>query len=145
MRRKKLKEGWYFDCKCSRCQDPTEYGTLISATRCLRCGEGTILPCMYFDFLLGSRANVRLISCWKFPRTNFWYSCHKGRQGRNSSKIQSDPPLTDKSKSWNTQICVITSNFKFQMKIYFPVKIKCEKILVCHHTYLCILAFTFVS
>lgn len=44
MRRKKLKEGWYFDCKCSRCQDPTEYGTLISATRCLRCGEGTILP-----------------------------------------------------------------------------------------------------
>ena len=33
----------------------------------------------------------------------------------------------------------------FQMKIYFPVIIKCEKILVCNHTYLCILNFTFVS
>ena len=34
----------YFDCKCPRCQDPTENGSLVSATRCLRCGEGTILP-----------------------------------------------------------------------------------------------------
>merc|ERR1712223_1868137 len=45
MRREKLKSGWYFDCKCERCRDPTELGSLVSATRCLRCnGEGIILP-----------------------------------------------------------------------------------------------------
>lgn len=44
MRREKLRSGWYFDCKCARCQDPTECEAFTSATRCLRCGEGTILP-----------------------------------------------------------------------------------------------------
>ncbi len=44
MRRTKLREGWYFDCSCPRCVDPTEAESFTSATRCLRCGEGTILP-----------------------------------------------------------------------------------------------------
>lgn len=44
MRREKLRKGWYFDCACMRCQDPTEGGAFVSATRCLRCGDGTILP-----------------------------------------------------------------------------------------------------
>lgn len=44
MRRQKLKQGWYFDCKCVRCVDPTESDSFVSATRCMRCGEGTILP-----------------------------------------------------------------------------------------------------
>lgn len=43
MRREKLRQGWYFECKCWRCIDPSEGGALTSATRCLRCGEGTIL------------------------------------------------------------------------------------------------------
>ena len=39
----KLRNGWYFECRCLRCLDPTECGALTSATRCLRCGEGSIL------------------------------------------------------------------------------------------------------
>jgi hypothetical protein len=44
LRRQRLREGWYFDCRCARCIDPTEAETFSSATRCLRCGHGTILP-----------------------------------------------------------------------------------------------------
>jgi hypothetical protein len=33
MRRQKLKSGWYFDCKCARCCDPTENESFVSATR----------------------------------------------------------------------------------------------------------------
>ncbi len=44
MRRLKLKRGWYFDCKCPRCQDPTEHEAFTSATRCVRCGDGSIVP-----------------------------------------------------------------------------------------------------
>jgi len=50
MRQEKLKNGWYFDCRCPRCLDPTEGETFTGATRCLRCGEGTILPINPVDF-----------------------------------------------------------------------------------------------
>ncbi len=43
-RREKLKDGWYFDCECPRCKDPSELGLLTSATLCLRCTDGVILP-----------------------------------------------------------------------------------------------------
>ncbi|XP_040574757.1 SET domain-containing protein SmydA-8 [Lepeophtheirus salmonis] len=44
-RRSRISNNWFFDCKCDRCRDPTENGSFLSATRCLRCvGEGTILP-----------------------------------------------------------------------------------------------------
>ena len=44
MRRSKLKSGWYFDCQCLRCADPTENEAYTSATRCLKCQNGIILP-----------------------------------------------------------------------------------------------------
>lgn len=44
MRRSKLKSGWYFDCICQRCSDPTENEAYVSATRCLRCQNGIIAP-----------------------------------------------------------------------------------------------------
>ena len=44
LRREKLRSGWYFECACLRCLDPSECGALTSATRCVRCGEGSILP-----------------------------------------------------------------------------------------------------
>lgn len=44
LRRRKLRDGWYFECRCLRCLDPQECGALTSATRCLRCGEGSVLP-----------------------------------------------------------------------------------------------------
>jgi len=44
MRQEKLRSGWYFNCRCPRCLDPTEGGAFTSATRCLRCGDGTIMP-----------------------------------------------------------------------------------------------------
>ncbi|XP_059094035.1 uncharacterized protein LOC131889058 isoform X1 [Tigriopus californicus] len=44
MRRAKLRSGWYFDCKCPRCYDPTENESYMSATSCLRCKTGVILP-----------------------------------------------------------------------------------------------------
>ncbi|KAG5877976.1 hypothetical protein JTB14_032237 [Gonioctena quinquepunctata] len=34
-RRAHLKKTKYFDCNCARCQDPTEFGTYLSALRCI--------------------------------------------------------------------------------------------------------------
>uniref|UniRef100_A0A0K8WBW2 Protein msta, isoform A n=2 Tax=Bactrocera latifrons TaxID=174628 RepID=A0A0K8WBW2_BACLA len=38
-RRHLLKEGKYFDCKCERCEDPTELGSHMSSFMCARCAE----------------------------------------------------------------------------------------------------------
>ena len=38
-RRKKLKESWYFDCLCQRCQDPSENGSFLGGVTCLKCKE----------------------------------------------------------------------------------------------------------
>ncbi len=43
-RRRALSSGWYFDCSCPRCCDPRENDSFVSATSCLRCQCGTILP-----------------------------------------------------------------------------------------------------
>ena len=37
IRRQKLRDGWYFECRCARCRDPSELGLLTSATACVRC------------------------------------------------------------------------------------------------------------
>ena len=37
-RRRALAEGWYFDCSCPRCADPTELGTHVSSLACDHCG-----------------------------------------------------------------------------------------------------------
>ena len=43
-RRRRLKAEWYFECSCSRCVDPTECGTMVSAVTCEACEEGFLLP-----------------------------------------------------------------------------------------------------
>lgn len=43
-RRIKLSKTWYFDCKCPRCSDVTEFGTNMSALKCSSCSEGLVLP-----------------------------------------------------------------------------------------------------
>ena len=42
-RRTRLKEGWYFDCDCERCADPTELGTNFSSAFCGRCTTKSIV------------------------------------------------------------------------------------------------------
>jgi len=41
--RSKLKAEWFFDCGCSRCKDPTEFGSYFSSPKCL-CGGYLLLP-----------------------------------------------------------------------------------------------------
>ena len=43
MRQQKLLAGWYFHCKCIRCEDPLEGLSFASSVACLRCREGLIL------------------------------------------------------------------------------------------------------
>lgn len=43
-RRKRIHSEWYFQCTCTRCRDPTELGTFISALICEVCEEGSMLP-----------------------------------------------------------------------------------------------------
>ncbi|CAH0564025.1 unnamed protein product [Brassicogethes aeneus] len=47
-RRQHLKKTKYFDCRCDRCKDPTELGSLVSALKCIGTEEvpcgGTQLP-----------------------------------------------------------------------------------------------------
>lgn len=44
-RRQKLKDNWYFECKCQRCLDPTEMGTFMDGVKCdsSDCNEGFLL------------------------------------------------------------------------------------------------------
>ena len=45
-RRSHLKDGWFFDCVCPRCRDPTEKGAMTSAFVCPanKCSRGALLP-----------------------------------------------------------------------------------------------------
>jgi len=43
-RKTHLEEEWYFQCRCARCMDVTEFGTYVSALKCSHCQEGLILP-----------------------------------------------------------------------------------------------------
>ncbi|XP_023320372.1 histone-lysine N-methyltransferase ASHR1 isoform X2 [Eurytemora carolleeae] len=59
--RERLKETWMFECTCSRCSDPTEFGTFFSSTKCA-CGgylvernEGNI--CL----LCGDKENTNIV------------------------------------------------------------------------------------
>lgn len=36
-RRQELKSGWFFECKCDRCADPTEKGSFLSTIVCQIC------------------------------------------------------------------------------------------------------------
>jgi len=42
-RRRDIHQCWFFDCRCPRCQDRTEFGLLFSAHACEECG-GPVLP-----------------------------------------------------------------------------------------------------
>ena len=44
MRQERLLTGWYFQCKCIRCEDPLEILSFASSLACLKCREGLILP-----------------------------------------------------------------------------------------------------
>ena len=43
-RRDDIHKHWFFDCECERCCDSTEFGTFMSAVRCLTCQSGYLLP-----------------------------------------------------------------------------------------------------
>jgi len=49
VRRRSLKEGWYFDCVCPRCQDPTELGSHTNTLLCPACKTGFLLPVSPLD------------------------------------------------------------------------------------------------
>ena len=35
-RKNAMRNNWMFDCTCSRCQDPTEMGSYLSAIKCFK-------------------------------------------------------------------------------------------------------------
>ncbi len=44
-RREEIRRFWSFECFCSRCRDPSEFGTRMSAVRCLGgCQNGFLQP-----------------------------------------------------------------------------------------------------
>lgn len=43
-RRHHLQQTKQFDCDCERCSDVTEYGTYLSAMKCLKCPTGLLTP-----------------------------------------------------------------------------------------------------
>ena len=42
-RRQYLGKFWYFQCRCARCSDSTEFSTHMSSVRCLACREGLLV------------------------------------------------------------------------------------------------------
>jgi len=52
-RRESFRQGWFFDCKCSRCCDATEMGSFLNALLCPLCPaneRGTVLPIDPLDY-----------------------------------------------------------------------------------------------
>lgn len=43
VRREKLRQHKYFECKCARCTDPTELGTHLGTLKCTKCDNGIII------------------------------------------------------------------------------------------------------
>lgn len=48
-RRAVLRQSKEFECDCSRCSDPTECSTYLSALRCPNCSIGVVLPVRPLD------------------------------------------------------------------------------------------------
>lgn len=61
VRREFLKESKFFECKCSRCRDPTELGTHMSSLKCNNCENGTII----------SREPLNFDSDWKCSNCDY--------------------------------------------------------------------------
>jgi len=51
-RRTHLRDGWFFNCECKRCTEPTEFGTFLSAFVDFKgCGKvGIVLPVDPLDY-----------------------------------------------------------------------------------------------
>ena len=43
LRRKTIRDLWYFTCTCPRCEDSTELGTYLSSVHCRACKGGYLL------------------------------------------------------------------------------------------------------
>ncbi|XP_058128626.1 SET domain-containing protein SmydA-8-like [Anopheles ziemanni] len=50
-----LEKGKYFICTCSRCKDPTEFGTHLSSIKCTECNTGL---CLFYDQVPKWECNV---------------------------------------------------------------------------------------
>lgn len=48
-RRAPLLHSKFFECDCSRCSDPTELQTYMSALHCQQCPDGYVLPVKPLD------------------------------------------------------------------------------------------------
>ena len=48
-RRASLLHSKFFECDCSRCSDPTELQTYLSAMHCQQCSSGFVLPVSPLD------------------------------------------------------------------------------------------------
>ena len=44
-----MRYGKFFECGCTRCCDPTECGTYLSAFKCQKCAVGNVLPLKPLD------------------------------------------------------------------------------------------------
>ena len=43
-RKRTIRNLWFFNCACSRCQDPCENNSFLSAVKCPECKNGYVLP-----------------------------------------------------------------------------------------------------
>lgn len=44
LRRPEFPSNWMFECRCERCEDPTELGTHASTLRCVECDQPSLYP-----------------------------------------------------------------------------------------------------
>ena len=63
-RRKQLKEFKFFECECSRCKDPTDFGTFVGALKCYKCSTGAVVR------VRDNKVKWKCLSCDKFPSSN---------------------------------------------------------------------------
>merc|ERR1719347_450206 len=59
-RQRFLKCQWYFQCRCPRCSDPTEFGSLTSSLPCTSCHQSNILPLIQEDGWQCKNCDTRL-------------------------------------------------------------------------------------
>ena len=70
-----MKQSKCFWCSCARCQDPTEFGTYLSALNCSKCG-GKVLSTDPLDENAPFRYHyILFVSRWIFSTYNIYIFC----------------------------------------------------------------------
>merc|ERR1719244_241065 len=102
----------YFDCKCPRCQDPTELGANTNTLVCPACRTGYLLPVHPLDF------------------TSIWSCTSCGQQ-------ESSQAVTNLVQSFTEEIKHLSESARYEVDKWLHLYNRAKDVFHCQHEVLC--------